>query len=233
VLDPASIRFVYFDLDDTLLDHRAAERAALADCHLHYRGQMGGHQIEAVHEVYRAHNVPLWREYAAGRIGRADLQRLRFERLLLDLAADSVDPDAFGTHYMACYARHWRWMPGAEDAFQAIARHLPVGILTNGFSDVQHAKLDRFPILRERARCVVVSEEVGALKPDPRIFAHATAGANVPPEAVLYVGDSRHSDVDGGRAAGWQVAWLTSLRAEDVFCFSDWGHLVHKLTSDD
>ncbi len=226
MLDPAAVRFVYFDLDDTLLDHRAAERAALADCCAAFASPFAGHAPETVQEVYHAHNAPLWTQYAAGEIGREDVQRLRFERLCDALALD-LDPADLGAAYLGRYAAHWRWMPGAEEAFHAVAAHLPVGLLTNGFAEVQRAKLDRFPALRDRAAAVVVSEEVGAMKPHPAIFAHAAEAAGVAPEDILYVGDSLHSDVEGGLAAGWQVAWFrgTAGRA-GVLVFDAWTTLV-------
>ncbi len=222
-----SPRFVYFDLDDTLLDHRAAERAALADCCAAFAG-FERHAADVVQATYHAHNAPLWRQYAAGEIGREDVQRLRFERLCQALALD-LDPAALGAAYLDRYAERWTWMPGAEAAFLAIAERLPVGLLTNGFAEVQHAKLDRFPALRERAAAVVVSEEVGVMKPHPAIFAHATEAAGVAAGEILYVGDSLHSDVEGGLAAGWQVAWFRGDAHPEVFVFDDWSALTEAL----
>ena len=226
-----SIRFIYFDLDDTLLDHRAAERAALADCTVHFEQHFNGHDLAHVQETYHAHNAPLWRDYGAGRIGRDDVMQLRFARLLEALSIGTVDSEVVGTHYLQCYAKHWTWIDGAEAAFHAIADRLPVGILTNGFAEIQHAKLDRFPKLRDRAKAVLISEEVGVMKPNPGIFAHATETAAVAPEQILYVGDSLHSDVEGGRSFGWQVAWYggdPSVR-EDVLVFNDWTDLLSRL----
>lgn len=229
MLDASAIRFVYFDLDDTLLDHRAAEKAALADCCAEFPG-FNGHELGHVQETYHRHNVPLWKQYAAGELGRDDVQRLRFERLCESLSLD-LDAHTLGDAYMQRYARHWQWIDGAETAFRAVAERFPVGVLTNGFADAQHAKLDRFPVLRERSDALVVSEEVGAMKPHPRIFAHATDLTGVESEEILYVGDSLHSDVEGGRAAGWQVAWFrgdASVR-DDVLAFDDWDTLLGRL----
>lgn len=55
---------------------------------------------------------------------------------------------------------------------------------------------------------VVVSAEVGSEKPDGRIFAEACRRLGRPPARVLHVGDNPVDDVEGGRAAGLQVAWL-------------------------
>ncbi|MEM1043158.1 MAG: HAD-IA family hydrolase [Bacteroidota bacterium] len=221
-------RFVYFDLDDTLLDHRAAERAALADCCSAFPA-LAGRDVAEVQATYHAGNVPLWKQYGAGEIGREDVQRLRFERLCAALDLD-LDPAVLGAAYLDRYAAHWRWIPGAEAAFHAIADRYPVGLLTNGFAEQQHGKLDRFPVLRERAQAVVISEEVGVMKPHPAIFAHATDLAGVAQSEVLYVGDSLHSDVEGGRAAGWQVAWFRGAEGHDgVFAFAEWTALTRAL----
>jgi len=108
-----------------------------------------------------------------------------------------------------------------------------VGILTNGFAAVQYAKMERFPELRQHAKALVISEEVGVAKPHPELFAHATRAAGVAPEAILYVGDSFGSDVLGAKNAGWQVAWFTPAAPasvpESVFVFARWPELLRWL----
>jgi HAD superfamily hydrolase (TIGR01549 family) len=228
MLDVSAVRFVYFDLDDTLLDHRAAERAALGDCHTRFAEHFNGHDLADVQATYHAGNVPLWRRYAVGELGRDDVQRLRFEALVeaFDLA---LDPHTLGEAYLDRYAERWRWIDGAESAFHAIADRYPIGLLTNGFADQQRGKLARFPVLRERSQAVVISEEVGVMKPHPRIFAHAAELAEVGSGAILYVGDSLHSDVEGGRAAGWQVAWYRGDSGNGAFAFDAWDDLARAL----
>ena len=229
---------VVFDLDDTLLDHRAAERAALADVHRLHAAHLGHHDLGHLQATYHACNVPLWRDFGAGTITSADLKRLRSERLLAELACETLTPDVFSDTYLDRYAAHWRWAEGAREAYHAIADAYPVAILTNGFSAQQRGKLAALPEIAERAAFVVISEEVGVMKPDPRLFEHVrqraaeTLGAPVDPAELLYVGDSYHSDVVGGTGAGWPVAWLHGDpdRAPDgVFCFDDWQALRDRL----
>lgn len=231
--------FIYFDLDDTLLDHRRAEKAALEDVCRDFAGLFGAFDVAQVQALYHEHNVPLWHRYALGEIGKDDLKRLRFEHLLEALAvqgSNGVAPAALNTHYLDCYARHWAYIEGAREAFFTLAERFRVGVLTNGFTEIQHAKLDRFPELKGRLASLVVSEDVGYLKPDPRLFAHAAEAAGVAPETILYVGDSYNSDVQGGLGAGWQVAWYqgdpTRLDASmPVLCFDRWDHLLDHLTA--
>ena len=206
---------VVFDLDDTLLDHRAAERAALADVHGVHAAHLGHHAVAHVQDTYHAHNVPLWRDFGAGRITAGDLKRLRSERVLAALEAHDLDPETFSRDYLARYAEHWRWADGALDAYRAVAARYPVGVLTNGFSEQQRAKFARLPEVEALAAFAVISDEVGVRKPDPRLFDHVLGLARevldrpaLAPGDVLYVGDSFHSDVEGGVGAGWRVAWL-------------------------
>jgi HAD superfamily hydrolase (TIGR01509 family) len=55
---------------------------------------------------------------------------------------------------------------------------------------------------------VVASAEVGAAKPDARIFGEVCRQLALPPDRVLHVGDSRGDDVHGAQAAGLKALWL-------------------------
>ena len=231
-MDP---EFVYFDIDDTLLDHQAAEREALSDLRDRYLQVFGTWSVEELQAQYEAINDPLWTRYADGEIEKETLQRQRFEQLVEAVGASHANAALIGRYYMQRYAAHWQFVEGAQDAYERIAEASPVGVMTNGFAEVQEQKLDRFPVLRERADAVVLCEQNGALKPSPEAFAHATEQAGVAAEDVLYVGDSYRSDVEGGRNAGWRVAWFarngTNGHSTDAhsFAFREWDALLDRL----
>lgn len=109
---------------------------------------------------------------------------------------------------MQAYQHYWEWIDGAERAFKMIREHYKVGILTNGFTDIQQKKFDQLD-LYNRADELIISEEVGVFKPHPGIFEHATELAGCQPEDILYIGDSFNSDVTGGINFSWNVVWLT------------------------
>jgi len=231
------VEFVYFDLDDTLLDHRHAERKALADVRDRYLAIFGTLSVDELQEKYHAINAPLWRRYADGKIDKDTVKEQRFARLLEAVDAPHADPALVGRYYMQRYAAHWQFVPGARAAYEAVADQVAVGVMTNGFAEVQAQKFDQFPVLRERADAVVVCEEAGVLKPDPEAFAHAADEAGVEPDDILYVGDSYRSDVEGGHHAGWRVAWFartgTNGRSPDErgFVFDEWSALTDRFSS--
>lgn len=231
------VSFVYFDLDDTLLDHQAAERKALADVRDRYRALFGTLSVGELQETYHDINTPLWRRYADGEIGKEAVQQQRFGQLLEAVQATHADPTLIGRYYMQRYAEHWAFISGAREVFEAVAERLPVGVITNGFAEVQEKKLEQFPLLRDRSEVVVLCEEVGVLKPDPRVFEHATEESGVEAEEVLYVGDSYRSDVRGAQPVGWQVAWYARNGSNGRtvegrgFVFSAWEELWDRLES--
>ena len=229
------VSFIYFDIDNTLLDHSHAERQALSDVRDRYLEIFGTLSVDALQEQYHTINAPLWTQYADGAIDKATVKRERFARLLDAVDAPHADAGRVQRYYMQRYAEHWRFVPGACSAFTTLADRYAVGVLTNGFAEVQKKKLARFPVLRERSDAVVLCEEAGPLKPHPVAFTHATAQTGVDPSTILYVGDSYRSDVEGGRTAGWQVAWYapngTNGRAVETggFDFGSWDVLVDRL----
>lgn len=227
--------FIYFDLDDTLLDHKYAERNALQDVHDHFE-LFGQADTDELIEVYHQVNSRQWTLYSREEVSREQLQRNRFELTLRELGLDDGAYSEVGSRYMQYYRNHWQWIAGAREAFEAACRHYPVGILTNGFAETQKLKFEQFE-LYEKAEHLVISEEVGTLKPHPSIFAHATELTGFAPDQILYVGDSYSSDVAGGTGFGWHVAWFTrnrpaadEQRAQADFVFDDFDDFIRFIT---
>jgi len=86
-----------------------------------------------------------------------------------------------------------------------------VAIVTNGTSAQQRGKVARCG-LEAHVDAIVVSEEEGVAKPDPRLLEVALdrlGAADVDRRRVWMVGDAAHADVAAGRAAGTRTAWVS------------------------
>jgi YjjG family noncanonical pyrimidine nucleotidase len=224
--------FIYFDLDDTLLDHTRAEKAALRDIWYHY-DYLRKISTAKLQTEYHNVNRLLWEEYGSGRIDRAMLQRRRFEDTLNNLGFDGSVHREMGRRYMERYRTHWHWIDGAQEALKDLSRQYHVGFITNGFSETQKLKVRQFGLDRI-SQCIVISEDIGIMKPDPRIFEHAARLAGVPASSILYVGDSWTSDIQGGTSCGWDTAWYVKVPNGDEakkapFVFSDFTQLTGRL----
>ena len=86
-------------------------------------------------------------------------------------------------------------------------RQVPWGIVTNGPRS-QRRKC-RAAGLDELAPFIIVSEEAGYAKPDPRIFQDALEATGLTrPEQVMFVGDNPVADIDGAKRFGMKAAWV-------------------------
>lgn len=104
-------------------------------------------------------------------------------------------------------AAAWRVFDGVHGALGALdGLGLKLGIISNWDERL-------VPLLDELGLsgyfdAIVVSHQIGAIKPDRRIFHHAAEKLGVVPGAVIHVGDSEIEDIRGATQAGFQALWI-------------------------
>ena len=87
---------------------------------------------------------------------------------------------------------------------------VPLGLVSNITRDTWHHLLGlHWGILPGRFRELVMSFEVGSVKPEPAFFAAAAARAGVDPARIFYVDDTV-GHVSAARTAGWDAEPFTS-----------------------
>lgn len=207
------LRYIYFDLDNTLLDHNKAEsqsHQAVYDSFPVLRQIPLNRWLETYQEV----NHNLWVRYQNGEIDRHQLHFSRFHDSMVKMGLPTDNSHEIGISYMEMYRENWAWVDQAEETIELVSKHFNVGIITNGFKETQLKKFEKLSMNRF-TRQMVISEELGVLKPDPKVFDYATELAGVSREEILYVGDSYASDVVGGLKAGWKTAWYTGVVGEE------------------
>ncbi|MFW6157801.1 MAG: HAD family hydrolase [Planctomycetota bacterium] len=197
---------VLFDIDDTLFDRRKAQRlildivtAELADL---FRGIDPGRIARAFDksdrltlEDYRAETTP------------EDFRERRAAAFLRLLGLDHSPADRITELYVARYPKLDAAVDGARQTVERLAGRFRLGVVSNGFPDVQYKKLEALGI-RHRFECTVLSQEVGVQKPDRRIFDHAVDRLATPAGRCAYVGDDFELDVVGAKAAGMRAIWF-------------------------
>jgi len=128
-------------------------------------------------------------------------------RQTLENARVEVEP--FGDFFDAVYQEFtlpgvWRLEPGALELLQDLRRAgFRLGIISN-FDLRLHQILKHVGVL-DLFEQIVVSSQVGAEKPSPRIFEEALRRFAVESTELLHVGDEEKADGDGARALGIQA----------------------------
>ena len=220
-------KWLLFDADGTLFDYDKAEAFALRSTF----ETLGLGYEPRFAEVYRRINAEIWLDFEAGRITQQRLRTRRFELLFAAVGIDS-DPVEFSTRYLANLALGTDLLDGAEDVLKSLRGRVGLVLITNGLADVQRPRFARSTVGHHFSH-LVISEEVGAAKPDPAIFDVAFARMGTPSKAdVLIVGDSLTSDIRGGLDYGIDTCWFNptgKLNGSGVVAHYQIGHLKELL----
>jgi putative hydrolase of the HAD superfamily len=193
------VKAVVFDLDDTLFDHTGAAVEALR-LWLPTVGVAASDESIALWFAAEERHVAEWR---AGRISWAEQRRGRLRDVLPDGSSLTQDElDARFTGYLARYEAAWRAFPDVEGTLFALAAcEVRVGILTNGATAQQRAKLAAIG-LADRFEFVLTTEDLGVAKPHPEAYLAACRRFGCDPAAVMHIGDLPDLDVAAPREAG-------------------------------
>ena len=99
---------------------------------------------------------------------------------------------------------------GAYEVLQVLSTKSQIAIVTNGLQAVQRSRLAHSKI-RGFITELIISEEVGAAKPQAAFFDAAFARCGNPLKRdVLIIGDSLTSDIQGGVDYGIDTCWYNS-----------------------
>jgi len=199
-------RAVLFDLDDTLFDHRGAARTALMDVHQRH---VPGVAFAAFEQQHMHHLEVLHLDVLAGRISIDDARRERFRRVFAAVGAtlDEAGADAVASAYRRAYMDARCALEGAIALLDAVRPHARIGIVSNNLIEEQREKL-HFCGLAPLIDALIVSEEAGMSKPDPRIFHIALERLGVGPDEAVMFGDSWTADIVGAARAGLRRVWF-------------------------
>jgi HAD superfamily hydrolase (TIGR01549 family) len=200
------IRAALFDLDDTLIDHQHASRAAMVGVRERFPAFQRLTLAELGDEHQRILDL-LHHEVALGQRTVADARIDRYRRLFA-FAGDAGDhaSAAAELHRRVYQASRCR-VAGALELLQALHPRVRIAVVTNNTVAEQKEKLATFG-LSSLVDALVTSEEIGAAKPDGRIFAAALQRIECAPGEAVMIGDSWKHDVLGATAAGISPIWF-------------------------
>ena len=143
-------------------------------------------------------------------VPRDDDGRIWWRDIVLQTLENArVEVEPFNDFFDAVYQEFalpgvWRLEPGALELLQDLrSAGFRLGIISN-FDRRLYEILKHVGVL-DLFEQIVVSSQVGAEKPSPRIFEEALRRFAVEPAELLHVGDDEKADGDGARAIGIQA----------------------------
>ena len=197
------IEFLFLDLDDTILDFHKAEKIAITKTIEAFGAAVTPEILERYHVINKAH----WEQLEQGLLTREQVLTGRFAVLFRELGI-SVDPVACARDYEKNLAIGHYFLPGAEEAVDALSKKYRLFLASNGTASVQKGRMTSANLYRF-FETVFVSQEIGHNKPSKAYF--DACFARIPgfdPSRAMMVGDSLTSDILGGINAGLATCWV-------------------------
>ena len=208
---------VFIDWDDTIGDFVGAAKRALQEMYDKYKLSDYFASHEEFVSLYKPHNIELWQLYGEDKVTKAFLRVDRFlypllhgskvasqiqSYTILSALAEQMSED-----FLHLTTKYFSLLPGAEELVRYLAKKYPLTVVTNGFIEVQYEKFDKSG-LRDCFSHIVLSEEVGCQKPNPRIYEEALRMNGVSAAETVMIGDSWNSDIQGAINAGIDQIWV-------------------------
>lgn len=199
------IKHIFFDLDHTLWDFEANSAAAYSKIFNERKIQL---PVEKFLNYYKTINLKYWRLYRVDKITKEELRygRLKDTFDFLKYEIDDKLISELADDYLIELAGFNKLFEGTHELLTYLKSKYQLHIITNGFNEVQHAKLVNSGI-KKYFDHIITSESVGFKKPNPKVFEFALNLANAKKKESVMIGDSWEADIMGGKKYGMHTIY--------------------------
>jgi len=195
-------RNLFFDLDNTLWAFSENAYDTFQEVYNLHRLDRFFNSFEQFFDIYEEENLKLWKLYEAGSITRDELNYRRF-RYPLQVAGvgDLSLADDYSADFFRIIKTKKRLMPHAIETLDYLYHRYNLFILSNGFKDLQYAKM-RSGSIDSYFKKVILSDEINVNKPNKELFLYAleSTGSNI--EQSIMIGDNFDVDIRGAYQCG-------------------------------
>lgn len=197
------IKFVFLDLDDTILDFHKAEQKALANTLTHF----GVEPTQKVLDLYHIINKAQWERLERGELTRDEVKIERYRILYSELGI-ALSPKDTTAYYESQLAIGHYFIDGAESLLEQLDGKYLLYIASNGAEKVQSSRLSSAGI-EKYFDGIFISENLGYNKPDKRFFEKCfNEIPGFDKSKAVMIGDSLTSDIKGGKNAEIKTIWF-------------------------
>lgn len=181
------VKFVYFDINDTLVRHfQAGFTEAARELQV---------PVEDIENLFWRYNDDL----CSAKLSTEDFNKKVAEQL-------GVKAFDWRKYYMA----NVEPMPGMEKLLRWTAQNYEVGLLSNNLKGFIGELISRQIIPDVGFKAVVDSCEVGSAKPDEKIYKLAQEKSGASASEILLVDDTR-AFLTAADRLGWQITWFNEF----------------------
>ena len=205
-----NIRHIFFDLDNTLWDHRKNAYLTLKTIFEREKIKEKYHlNFEDFHKEYFTINEHLWAQIRDGKIDKPYLRKHRFYDSFLFFGIDNMElSQYFESHFLDEILAYNHLVEGCLEVLDYLkTRNDRLHILSNGCHEVTHRKVNESGI-SQYFDTVTSADEINIRKPQPEIFQWTIDKAEAKIEESIMIGDDWIADIEGGLSFGMEVVFF-------------------------
>ena len=202
---------IFFDIDETLFDNNSAQHFAALLLFDQYTELQALYEKSAFLQQWNSVTEKYLQQFFASQISFQDQRRKRIREIFQKILSNT-EADQIAAAYLEFYEKNWGLFDDVIPCLNILSS-LKLGIISNGQKDQQRQKLRDLSIL-DRFEVVIISDDIGIPKPDPKIFWHGCKAASENPADCYYVGDNLDTDAKAASAAGLAGIWLNREQAK-------------------
>lgn len=199
------IKIIFFDADDTLIDHKECEKQALK----YLFDNIGIEFKKDYQDIFRPLDEKLWDSVATGTsiVPREEIPTYRFKNFFNLLNIEYNEYDKVNELFQDGLSKSVALLDGAEEIVKYLYdKGYQICVVTNGLIKLQKPRVLNSNISKYISD-VIVSEEVGEFKPNPKIFNVLLERLNIASNEVIMIGDSLKKDILGAKNANIKNIW--------------------------
>ena len=203
-----NIDAVLFDLDGTLIEHTWQLSQLTATLFAQFQEALTPLTEPEFFEVYWGKSADMWSMMVDGLIDGNTAQQYSYQNTLRSLQKDTALAPAMVQAWDKLVLAEAAPFDETYEVLQTVRPHFATGIVTNGYTSLQQAKLEHYNLINAVDFCLI-SEEAKSPKPNPAIFAQALQKAgNISPERAVFIGDTLGSDIEGALNSGLHAVFI-------------------------
>ena len=197
---------VFFDLDHTLWDFD--KNSAFTFDKIFKLNNLDINTDKFL-EYYVPINLKYWRLYREDKIDKKSLRFVRLNEAFLAVGMEFEKSLVIklSEDYITHLSTFNHLFENTFEILDYLSLKYNLHIITNGFDEVQHKKLNNSGISKY-FKTVTNSEMVGVKKPNPKIFHYAIDKANAVMDQSIMIGDSYEADIVGAQNVGMDTVFF-------------------------
>ena len=207
------IKVLLWDIDATLLDFLAAEKAAIRFCFKKY--ELGECSDEMLGR-YSVINRRYWEMLERGEMSKAEILVNRFREFFASEGIETDCAQAFNNSYQVALGDTICFRDNGYELVKKLQGKYRQFVVTNGTFVAQERKLRKSGI-GELVEEAFISDLIGYEKPAVEFFDHVFAKiGQYEKDEIMIIGDSLTSDMQGGNHAGIICCWYNPNHTENT-----------------